>query len=122
MKVQDPLSLKDDIGHITLSCGELAAVATSGITKRRGTKGDLAWHHLIDPSTGLPSKNDIIAVTVLAPTTTAADILAKAVLIAGKEKGMEFISHYEDTGCIIIDTKGVIMVSDHMKKYFTPYA
>lgn len=121
VKVQDPLSLADDIGHISIPCGRPAALATSGITKRKGIRGDFVWHHLIDPLTGLPSKNDIVSVTVLAPTTTAADIFAKTVLIAGKEKGMEFISRYQDAGCIIIDTEGAITVSDHMKKLFTPY-
>lgn len=122
VKVQNPLALEDDIGHITIPRGERAALATSGITKRKGIEGGFAWHHLIDPLTGLPANNGIIAVTVLAPTATAADILAKTVLIAGKEKGLEFIARHEDAGCIIVDAEGTIMVSDRMKEYFTPYA
>lgn len=121
VNVQNPFSLGDDIGHIAIPRGKQAALATSGITKRKGVKGDFAWHHLIDPTTGLPAKNDIVAVTVLAPTTTAADILAKTVLIAGKEKGMKLMSRYQDVGCIIIDTKGAIIVSDPMKEYFIQY-
>lgn len=122
VRMQNPFSLGDDIGHIVIPRGKRAALATSGITKRKGIKGDLAWHHLIDPITGLPAKNDILAVTAFAPTTTVADIFAKTVLIAGKEKGMEFIARRQDAGCVIVDKKGAITVSDRMKELFIPYA
>lgn len=117
--VQDPFTPSEDIGHITLEPGTRIALATSGIIKRRGITGDIAWHHIIDPRTGLSARNDIMSVTVLAPTATAADILAKTVLILGKEKGIELIDTYSEAGCCIIDTNKKITASQYMKRYFT---
>ena len=65
---QDPFTPSEDIGHITIEPGTRMALATSGIIKRRGIAGDLAWHHIIDPRTGLSARNDIMSVTVLALT------------------------------------------------------
>lgn len=118
--VQDPFAPAEDIGHITIKQGTRQALATSGIRKRKGTSGDVAWHHIIDPRTGMPADNDIVAVTVLAPTVTAADILAKTVLILGKEKGVEHINKYPETGCCIIDKNKTITLSSYMKDHFTP--
>lgn len=118
--VQDPFAPENDIGYITIGPGTKQALATSGIIKRKGVAGDIAWHHIIDPRTGLPARTDIMAVTVLAPTATAADILAKTVLIMGKEKGVAYINTFSETGCCVIDARGKITLSDHMKHYFTP--
>lgn len=118
--VQDPFTPEKDIGYIHIGKDTRKALATSGIIKRKGVKGDIAWHHIIDPRTGMPADNDIVSVTVLAPTVTAADILAKTVLILGKEKGIEYIDQYPETGCCIIDTHKTIALSGYMKNHFTP--
>lgn len=117
--VQDPFAPLEDIGRIAIEKGERRALATSGIMKRKGVKGDVAWHHIIDPRTGMPADNDIVAVTVLAPTVTAADILAKTVLILGKEEGIKHIDQYPETGCCIIDKNKTITLSDRMKNHFS---
>jgi thiamine biosynthesis lipoprotein len=59
-------------------------VATSGIGRRlwRGPNGRLA-HHLLDPATGAPAWTGLIAATAVAPTTLAAEALAKAALLSG---------------------------------------
>lgn len=57
--------------------GEQLAVATSGVTKRRGHN----WHHLIDPRTGKPADTDLLHVTVVSTTVTAADVYAKVLLL-----------------------------------------
>jgi thiamine biosynthesis lipoprotein len=62
------------------------ALATSGVTRRRWTRADGgAAHHLIDPRTGLPAEGPWLAVTVWAPTCVAAEVAAKAALIAGAD-------------------------------------
>lgn len=48
------------------------------------------YHHILDPRTGYPSKNDIISVSVIAPDCMTADALATAALILG-EKGIKKI-------------------------------
>jgi thiamine biosynthesis lipoprotein len=58
------------------------AVATSGITKRRGAD----WHHLINPQTGQPAATDLLTATVSAPSATAADIYAKCMVLLGSKE------------------------------------
>ncbi len=57
------------------------AMATSGIDRRRWTRGGEECHHLIDPSTGLPAAAAFRRVTVVAPDAVEAEVLAKAVFL-----------------------------------------
>jgi thiamine biosynthesis lipoprotein len=63
--------------------GRRLAIATSGITKRRGEDNGRSWHHLIDPRTGAPAATDVLTATVTAASATAAEILAKCLVIGG---------------------------------------
>ena len=55
------------------------AVATSGITKRKGQ----GWHHIINPATGKPAKTDILTATVVCSQAVCADVYAKCLVILG---------------------------------------
>lgn len=54
------------------------AIATSGVTKRRGKD----WHHIIDPRTGEPADTNLLSVTAICPSAVAADIYAKSIVIS----------------------------------------
>ena len=73
----------------------LFAVATSGITKRRGTDQDgHTWHHLIDPRTGRPSDTDLLSVSVQTASATAADVLAKCAAVLGSTDARRFLESH----------------------------
>ncbi len=61
------------------------AVATSGRDHRRWRRGGVELHHLVDPSTGLPSTTSLLRVTVFADRAAAAEVRAKALLLAGEQ-------------------------------------
>lgn len=63
------------------------AVATSGRNRRHWVKDGVPRHHLIDPATDTSANSDLVTVTVIAPTTTEADVWAKTLYIAGLEHG-----------------------------------
>ncbi len=69
------------------------AAATSGIGRRswRG-RGGKAAHHLIDPATGRPAWTGVVQATALARTALDAEILAKAALLAGPQRGLGLLS------------------------------
>jgi FAD:protein FMN transferase len=67
-------------GAVRLVAG---ALATSGRTKRRWTRGGVEQHHLIDPRTGRPSTSAWDEVTVCGSTCLAADVAAKAAFLLG---------------------------------------
>ncbi len=100
ISVQDPMHPEADIFSF-YSHGKKLGIATSGIFKRRGQSGGFAWHHLIDPRSGLPALNNIISVSVIANSALRADIFAKTVLILGEKEGLDFIDKQADAAAVI---------------------
>ncbi|MFZ4648316.1 MAG: FAD:protein FMN transferase [Patescibacteria group bacterium] len=98
--VQNPNEPDKNVFSINTQ-GEKIGIATSGIIKRAGKKGDFDWHHIIDPRSGLPVKNNILSVTAISSSALRADIFAKTVLILGEKAGIEFIEQELDSACII---------------------
>lgn len=76
-----------DIGKIVNSKGSKMAIASSGITKRKG----VGWHHIIDPRINMPAKTDILVATVVTAKATDADIDAKNMIILGSKQAETFI-------------------------------
>ena len=69
-------------------------VATSGLGRRiwRDAAGRPA-HHLLDPATGAPAWTGLIAATAVAPSTLAAEALAKAALLSGPAGARRLLVH-----------------------------
>lgn len=63
------------------------ALATSGRTPQGYSDGGRNLAHIIDPRTSRPATNDLLAVTVLAPTAAQADALSTALMVLGREEG-----------------------------------
>ena len=64
------------------------ALATSGSDRRRWSTANGTGHHLIDPRSGLPSESDLLRVTVVASTAVEAEVLAKALYLAGEDEAV----------------------------------
>lgn len=101
-------------GRAVLHTFELVrgAVATSGITRRSwfGDDGRPA-HHLIDPATGAPAFTGVVQATALAPSAVEAEALAKAAVLAGRDRAPGWLCHgglvvYEDGDHDLIDPAG----------------
>jgi thiamine biosynthesis lipoprotein len=60
-------------------------LATSGTDRRRWRRGGVDQHHLIDPRTGRPADTAWLQVTACGASCLAADIAAKAALLAGED-------------------------------------
>lgn len=97
-----------------LACG----IATSGVFKRKGRRGDFVWHHLIDPRNGLPAENEILAVTVVSGNAKRADVFAKTVLILGQRQGMDFIEKQADSAAIAFTKDGRLLLSKRSLDFF----
>jgi thiamine biosynthesis lipoprotein len=92
------------------------AVATSTTLRRRWQAGGQVRHHLIDPQTGQPSESDVNLATIVAGEAWLAEVLAKAVLLAGSQHPFDLI---DDTGVegLIVDEKGRVVASPGMDRY-----
>lgn len=83
-----PIAVETPNGPLTLGVPG-GGVATSGRDFRRWFRGGRDQHHLIDPTTGLPSQSDLLAVTVVAADAIEAEIQAKALFLAGEQAAFE---------------------------------
>lgn len=114
--VQNPVQPEQNIFFINTQ-GRKIGIATSGIIKRAGQIGNFKWHHIIDPRTGLPVENDLLSVTVIAPSTTQADIFAKTVLILGVEAGLKFVDSQANVAGVIFPRQGKPIFSNGFEFY-----
>jgi thiamine biosynthesis lipoprotein len=80
----------DEAAAYITSDGDRYAIATSGITKRKGAD----WHHIIDPRSGRPATTDILTATVTGESATAADVYAKCLVILGARQAVKFIKDH----------------------------
>ncbi len=87
-----------------------AAVATSGNYRLAFTDPDTgqSYSHLIDPRTGRPVNHDLLAVSVVALTAMEADAWATALLVVGREKGLQ-LAERENLDALFVerDSSGI---------------
>ena len=112
--VQDPFDTTGDVAILNVND---RAVATSGSIKRHWTAGDARYHHLIDPRTGGSSAGDLATVTVVAPTATQADVLAKTAFLLGAHEGLRFVERSVGAAAIAITAQGDVLTSRGMAEY-----
>jgi thiamine biosynthesis lipoprotein len=75
------------------------AMAQSTTALRRWTdRAGTERHHLVDPSSGTSACSGIESVVVTTGTAWQADVLAKAVLIAGRQRGLELLAETHTDG------------------------
>jgi FAD:protein FMN transferase len=79
-------------------------VATSGIGRRSwlDEQGRPA-HHLLDPATGRPAYTGVVQATALAPTAVEAEVRAKAAVLSGPDRALDWISL---GGVVVLDDGG----------------
>jgi thiamine biosynthesis lipoprotein len=99
--VQDPKKQWDLPDVIGLSNG---AVATSGSYEIYFDR-DRSYHHIVSARTG-DSPRSSESVSVVAPTTLAADALATAVFVMDPNRGVAFIESLPGCACLIVDHDG----------------
>jgi thiamine biosynthesis lipoprotein len=90
------------------------AVVTSGDYEKYVKFNGIRYAHIIDPRTGYPA-HGIISATVFAPMAELADALATSIFVMGIEVGLDRINQLPQIECIIVDDKGNIHQSDHIK-------
>jgi thiamine biosynthesis lipoprotein len=110
--IEHPLA-GEPIARIGVSDG---AVATSTTLRRRWRIGGVRRHHIIDPTTGLPSRSDLTLASVIASHAWVADVLAKTVLVRGSPHPFDALT---GTGAqaLVVDTEGRVDATDGFNDY-----
>ncbi len=105
--VEDPRDDSRELDRYHLSSG---AVATSSTLVRTWTRNGVPMHHLIDPTTGAPSRGEAISATVVAGEAWWAEALTKAALLNGAE-APRLLDHLGTPGLVVL-ADGQVLESD----------
>ena len=103
--VRDPNDPGGDtvVGTARVQGGSLV---TSGLYERVFEQDGITYWHILDPRTGEPVQTDVASVTVLSPSSTAADALSTTLFVAGSRHGAEIADGLEDTAAYFILQEG----------------
>ncbi|MEZ6067395.1 MAG: FAD:protein FMN transferase [Planctomycetaceae bacterium] len=98
-----PVDLKNplftDKAYLTLLLRD-QALATSGSNVQFFRSGGKRYGHILDPRTGWPAEQ-LLSVSVLAPTAAEADALSTAFYVMGLEKSREYCHTHPSIGAIL---------------------
>ena len=86
------------------------AVSTSGDYERFFDEDGTRYHHIIQPSSGVPASG-VHSATVIGPDAVTTDALSTSVFVMGVDKGMRLIATMPNYESIIIDAAGQVFFS-----------
>jgi thiamine biosynthesis lipoprotein len=78
-----------------------ASIVTSGVYERFFMKDGIMYHHILDSVTGYSVQNGLVSVTIVDPSSMAADALSTLVFALGREKGLEYMNGKKIKGILI---------------------
>lgn len=108
--VADPFAPERTLATFGLHRG---AAATSSTLGRRWGQG---LHHLIDPATGRPTDSGIVAATVFGQAAMQAEVLAKAVIVLGCERGLALLKRRRCHG-LLVDANGHVIMTPGLEEF-----
>lgn len=76
------------------------SIYTASITENAFIEGFKTYHSIIDPKTGYPPDNNVSSVSVIHKDPLEAIILARIILVLGKDAGMKFAEERKLTALI----------------------
>ena len=106
--IEDPVDADRERCLLSILDPAAGAIATSAMNRHVWQRGTERYHHLIDPSTGLPVLGRIVSATALAPDLATAEVATKALLVSGG-RGMS-LNPADASGAVVIDVTGTLLV------------
>ena len=104
---------------MVVECAD-ASVVTSGLYERFFVKNGKKYYHILDTHTGYPAETDLLADTIIGPTSCECDCYSTTLFIMGHDKGLEFIEQHAELEALFIDkNNNYAFTSNFENKY--PY-
>lgn len=113
--IQNP----DKSGYFATVKTEEASLITSGGYQRNFTENEVTYHHIIDPSTGYPSKSDAVSVTIIGGDGALCDALSTAIFIGGSDYAAKIHSKRENFEYIILTKDKEVIASKNLEGKIT---
>lgn len=78
------------------------SVVTSGIYERSFEQDGVMYHHILNPDTGRPFDNELLAVSIISDSSADGDALSTVCFTLGLEKGLSLIDSLEGTEAVFV--------------------
>jgi len=111
--IQDPREGRGNVMAIIDAVD--STIVTSGNYERYFEENGKIYHHIINPKTGYPTRNNLLSASIISENSFDADALSTAVYVMGLEKGMSFIEDLENVEVMFITEKLDVYLSSGLK-------
>lgn len=108
----------DSEGYLGVLTLEDKAAVTSGGYQRNFVQDGTVYHHIIDPSTGMPARSGLASVTIVADSGLLADGLSTALYVMGAQKALEFWQTRSDFEAVLYGDDGTLWVTEGLAGCF----
>ncbi len=110
--IRDPFT-EQPVTQVALIDG---GVATSSALRRRWRHDGLDAHHLIDPATGTSTNRDVVGASVIASEAWRAEVLTKAVFVAGCDRGLAIADRF-GAAVRVVARYGAVRANDGWRRH-----
>ena len=93
-------------------------IVTSGVYERYFIDNGQVYHHVLDPFTGYPARNELASTTIITDNSMNADAMSTAVFVQGLQAGMAFIEATDNAEAIFVTTDHKVYVTSGLKGVF----
>ena len=80
------------------------SVVTSGIYERSFTEGGKLYHHILSPETGMPYETQLLAVSIIGPSSEMCDALSTVCFTLGIDEGLAIINSLDGYEAVFVDS------------------
>lgn len=119
--IDDSISTTNELQTI-LSLTD-CAVTTAGGYRKYYIKDGKKYSHIINPKTGYPVNNNLLSVTIIAPTAIMADAYDTPFMVLGVDSCLKVCKSIPGMECYLIyvdkNGKNQVVYTDGFKKYIT---
>ena len=109
--IADPEARDRTIG--TVEVGPADSIATSSASENHFEIAGVRYGHVMDPRTGRPAHTDVIQATAIDPSATTAEVLGKALMVAGSAGAPAILSHFPTARAVLVvrDGEGLALLA-----------
>lgn len=110
--LQKPFAPTGEAYFAAVPCVD-GTIVTSAVYERGFDLDGKRYHHILDPRTGYPVQNKVVAVTLFGKDSLLADAVSTACFVLGPEKGFPLARQF-GMDALYIDTEGHISFPQHL--------
>lgn len=92
------------------------SVVSSGVYERCFEQDGILYHHLLDPQTGYPYENDLLAVTIISDQSVDGDALSTTCFALGLEEGLKLANSLEWVEAFFVTSDYTIYYTDDFQE------